>query len=321
MTLEDDLRTTLLDRAAAPAPAPDLWASVTAGVRRDRRRRRILVAAAAAAVVAAGAAVPALLHDHDQAAPTPPAASTVPVPVLEPVVFPLRPTWTPDRLKSDLPYITQMGPNVRLDYEQGGTLSTEIGPLRADWEVEATDVQQTEIHGRPAEVRLADTYDSAGPGDHFVGVRWRLTDGRWVSVLSLGPMSEGDVLKWARGLAGGREPNRLDPVFTVPFLPPGLVRQHQSSDALCFATPQVAATERQPSGLCLTLDVDNWDHADAQETWDINGREVAYYPDAASLSVQWGGDTAIDVTWDPEAIPLTHDEVVRFAAGLRYTRD
>ncbi|GAA4607029.1 hypothetical protein BJY16_006118 [Actinoplanes octamycinicus] len=318
MTLEDDLRTTLLDRAATPAPAPDLWASVTAGVQRDRRRRRTVVAVAAAAVVAAGAAVPALLHDRQRAAPSTPAASVAPTPAAPPVIFPLRPTWTPSWLDTGSFTVTRMGPNVRMDFTRDIMLSTEIGPLRGDWEVEATDVDQVDIHGQTAELRSAGTYDGAGPGDRFTGVRWRLPDGRWITVLSMGRMTRDELLQYARGLAGGRRPALLGAPFTLPFVPSGLVVQFEAEDALCFASPRVAATERQPSGLCLTVDTDRWDHADAGETWDIGGRQVAYYPEAASLSVQWGGDTAIDVTWDPEEIPLTHEQVVQLAAGLRY---
>ncbi|KUL28824.1 hypothetical protein [Actinoplanes awajinensis] len=319
MSVEEDLRTTLRDRADQAAPLPDLWAGVTAGVRRDQRKRRTLAAVAAAAVVAAGITVPTLLHDRgtDRLPAAPPTASpaTFPAPV-----FPLRPTWLPAGVPTAFAStwtITQMGPNVRMEYTEGTTvLGIEIGPLQADWETEATDIHQADVLSRPAEVHVAPGYDGSGAGERFVGVRWKMPATRWVSVLSWGKLTEADVLRVARNLAGDRIVSGYPAPFSFPFSPPGLVLQHQSDGMMCLAP--VTVQQRQPAGLCASLSVgEPFDPGSASESWSVDGRRVAYEPDSASLVIEWGGDTQISVNWNPDEIPLSHDQVVTLAAGLR----
>ncbi|GIF13630.1 hypothetical protein [Actinoplanes teichomyceticus] len=323
MTLEEELRTTLRDRAAVPAPQPELWATVAAAVHRDRRRRRVVAVGAVVAVIAAGAAAPVLRHQRTDPRPAVPATTTTSAaPGWPTPVFPLRPTWMPPGLDT-YPFVAQMGPNRRLEYRNadGSVLATEVGPLQADWETEAERVYTARVHGRDAEVHVAQTYDGADAGERFAGVRWRLADGRWVSVLSWGERSDADVLRFARGLAGGHIAAREPVPYTLPFVPAGLVPQTWSDTVLCLAPPRIAAAERRPDGLCFDLTDDaGFDPASATESWTVDGRRVAYEPDAAGLVVEWGGDSQITVNWDPRQIRLRHDEVVRLAAGIRPAR-
>ncbi|GAA2692148.1 hypothetical protein [Actinoplanes palleronii] len=322
MSVEEDLRTTLRDRADQAAPLPDLWAAVTAGVRRDQRKRRTLAAVAAVAVVAAGITVPTLLHDRgtDRLPAAPPTASpaTFPAPV-----FPLRPTWLPAGVPTAFAStwtITQMGPNVRMEYTEGTTvLGIEIGPLQADWETEATDIHQADVLSRPAEVHVAPGYDGSGAGERFVGVRWKMPATRWISVLSWGKLTEADVLRVARNLAAGEHIVSGYPApFSFPSSPPGLVLQHQSDSTMCLAPPALVAQQRQPAGLCASLqEGEGFNPGSATETWSIEGRRIAYDQDGHSLLIEWGGDTQISVDWDPAVITLSHDQVVALADGLR----
>ncbi len=317
--LEEDLRTTLRDRAAGSAPQPDLWASVTDGVRRDQRRRRALVAVAAALVVGAGGiTIPLLNRDsRPQHPPVVQQSDGWSPPAWPEPVFPMEPTWIPGN--AGTASVARLGPNVHLEYQKDeSVLAAEIGPLQADWETEAEQTTHTTVEGRPAEVHKSSQYDGSGPHDRYVGVRWQRADGRWVSVLSWGPRSESDVLRFARGLhdtsgiPAGRAP------FTLATVPPGLTLANQSDGMMCLAPPDVAAQSRQTGiTLCVTAeDAGDVDQEPPMENVTINGRPAIYYDEQHQIVITWSASTNLVVNWDPEVVPLTRDEAIRFATGI-----
>ncbi|AEV85110.1 hypothetical protein ACWT_4086 [Actinoplanes sp. SE50] len=324
MNLEDDLRTTLLDRAERPAPHPDLLSAVTAGIHRNRRRRRALAAVAVVAVAAA-AGTPLVLRHHPAPRPGPAAtASVTPArPVYEAPTFPLRPGYLPAGIDASYgSVVTQLGPNLRLENSSGDAdvLSIEEGPIRPDPETETPDSTTTVIQDRPASLHVTGHYDGARHGDTYVFVQWQRTDGTWVTVQSWGPRDSGTVRSIAQHLTGGARIPAVPTPFSLPFAPPGLILQYLGADQMCLATPDKAARERNPTGLCVTMQQGAFDPDGATDTWKVNGRRVAYLPDAASLIIEWGGDTQIEVGWDPQDIPLTHDQVVELSEGLYPTR-
>ncbi|MFF5083554.1 hypothetical protein ACFY36_41450 [Actinoplanes sp. NPDC000266] len=317
MSLEDDLRTILHERAARQVPRPGLLATVDAGVRRDRRRRQALAAGGvAAAVVAAAVAIPALRHE--EAEPSPPAHKWEwSWPAWRVAVFPMAPSWVPPGLGE--PTVTGMGPNRRIDYTRGEqTLSAEIGPLQPGWEVEAEQEHTTTVNGRAATVHTSTTYDGARPGDRFVGVRWQLPDKRWVQVISLGPPTEADVLRFAAGLTTGSV-DGAPAGFHLGAYPPQLRLQHQSTDMTCLAPEAEAAHERQPTGLCVSLTDDAEPGSEPAETLSVNGNTAELYADAALMRIHLPNDNALEITWDPEAIELSHEDVLHFATGIEVT--
>ncbi|MBU2670370.1 hypothetical protein KOI35_43400 [Actinoplanes bogorensis] len=315
MTLEEDLRTTLHDRAARPPsqPDPDLWEKVVDGVWRRRRRHRAVAMGGAALALVAVATVPPLLAHRS--APPPPQPAVSPPPRVQQPDFPLRPDWVPP--SAGTPTVTQLGPNSHLSYERGtSVLNAEIGPLEPDWEVEATDEHTTTVNGRSALVHAADTYDGATPGDRFVGVRWRLSDGRRVQVLSLGNRTEADVLRFARGLTPGTVPAAPSP-FTFASVPPGLTLQHQSAGFVCLAPPSIVAESRQPTGLCIGVTSEPDNRGSAPDTVTVNGRLAAYYSDSAALDVDLGYGRTLQLTWDDSGpTAMTREEALHFAAGI-----
>ncbi|XVV16732.1 hypothetical protein ACQP2X_20860 [Actinoplanes sp. CA-131856] len=317
MSLEDDLRTILHERAARQVPRPGLLTTVDAGIRRDRRRRQALAAGGvAAAVVAAAVALPALRHE--EAEPSPPAQKWEwSRPAWRVAVFPLAPSWVPPGLGE--PTVTRMGPNRLIDYtRESQTLSAEIGPLQPGWEVEAEQEHQSTVNGRAATVHTSTTYDGAGPGDRFVGVRWQLPDKRWVQVISLGPPTEADVLRFASGLSAGSV-DGAPGEFQLGAYPPRLTLQHQSAGTTCLAPEAVAASERQPTGLCVSLTEDAEPESDPAEKIVINGNTAELYAEAALMRIHLPDGKALEITWDPDAIPLTHDDAIHFATGIEVT--
>ncbi|SNY71032.1 hypothetical protein [Paractinoplanes atraurantiacus] len=317
MSLEEDLRTVLHERAAQRVPRPDLLTAVDAGIRRDRRRRQALAAGGvAAAVVAAAVAVPATRHK--EADPAPPTTKWEwSRPTQRIAVFPLNPSWAPPGLGE--PAVTQMGPNRRIDYTRGAqTLSAEIGPLEPGWEVEAEREHTATVNGRTATVHTSTTYDGAGPGDRFVGVRWQLPDKRWVQVISLGPPTEADVLRFASGLKNGSV-DGTPAGFHLGAYPPQLTLQHQSAETTCLAPEAEAAHERQPTGLCVSLLDDAEPPSDPAGQLSINGNAADYYAGAALLHIHLPSGKVLEITWDPEMIKLGFQDVVHFATGIEVT--
>jgi hypothetical protein len=321
VSLEEDLRTVLRERATLSAPGSDLLAGVGSGIRRDRRRRRSLAAGGAAALAAIAVAVPvALSHGADRSTPNPPPATRKADwawPAWPHVAFPMRPGWVPSGAGDRV--VTRMGPNVQLDYTHGSrVLSADVGPLPGDWEVEAGEQHTATVNGRTATVRTADYYDGAEAGDRYVGVRWQLADRRWVQVVSLGRLRENDVLRFARGLTAGSVP--ADPTrLHVTAVPPGLTLQHQSLAMTCLAPPAIAVQERQPTGLCATLPDEPDEKGSPPENVTVAGNPAEYYPEAAALLVQLPTGKSLDLTWDPSVIPLTRDDAIRYAAGIEVT--
>nr|BFE73452.1 hypothetical protein GCM10020092_067530 [Actinoplanes digitatis] len=328
MSLEDDLRTVLRDRAAEPASRPDLLGLVTAGVARDRRRRALIAGGAAALALAAVVAVPALLASGSERPPRPPASSPSAVgwdvPRWEQPAFPLSPGWLPDG--AGRPEVILMGTNTVLQYEwPGSVLSAEVGPVPGTWESEGEEDHSGSVGGRRATVRTAGDSDAGTPGSQpYVGVRWRLADGRWVQVVSFGPRTEAQVLRFAAGLRPGRVAGDAAP-YTFAAVPPGLTLQHQSSGMACLAPPdeKVPDTDdpelfqRSPRGLCLVTTREPFDSAEADEILAIGGHRAAYYACAGLLRVDLGAGRVLELDWDAERIPLSRDDVVRFAEGVR----
>ncbi len=76
-----------------------------------------------------------------------------------------------------------------------------------------------------------------------------------------------------------------------------------------------------PDGLCLDVTKKPFSAEDAQEVLHVGTRRAAYYPDAAALDVDLGAGRVLELGWDPERIPLTRDDVVRFAAGVHVMTD
>ncbi|MCY1143050.1 hypothetical protein OWR29_34075 [Actinoplanes sp. Pm04-4] len=322
MTIEDDLRVTLQQHAARPAssPDPDLWESVAAGVWRRRRRQRAATVGAAAVALAAVAALPPLLSQRDQRTPEPPAVT----PTVEWVHpswskpdFPLRPSWVPADAGERT--VSRLGPNSHLSYERGtSVLSAEVGPLQADWEVEATDVHETTVNGRPASVHASGSFDGAAAGERYVGVRWQLADKRWVQVLSFGKRTEADVLRFARGLTSGSVNAGLPP-FVFDVIPPSYTLQHQSADLMCLAPTADVAKERQPTGICIHLGGpgEDDDAGAPGERTTVNGNPAIYFSGTGVLNVELPGDRTLRVEWQPdEPTSPTSDEILRLATSI-----
>ncbi|MEV4280655.1 hypothetical protein [Actinoplanes xinjiangensis] len=326
MTLEEDLRVTLHDRAAAAMPpADDLLTEVTLGVRRDVRRRRLVAGGAAVAVVTAALAVPLLRHDDGRHQPLPAASGSLaddwdrgswsPAPF-----FSLRPTWVPADLGTR-PEVLQLGYNEVLQYEKDGdVLSAETGPQEPDWGAETTGEHSADVGGRTAIVRTADDYDGAGPGDRFIAVRWKLPPSDlWVQVTSFGDHTEAEVLRFARGLDGGTGSvaGTSPAPFTFSAWPPRMTTQHQSPTQVCLIGRD-QRQQRQPEGLCILVTEEPFAPGTDGERLTVAGRDAELYLDAGSLTVDLSAGRLLSVTWDPETMPLSRDDVLRFAGGITY---
>ncbi|MET8151223.1 hypothetical protein ACIBSW_21075 [Actinoplanes sp. NPDC049668] len=330
MSLEDDLRTVLRDRAAEPASRPDLLGLVNAGVARDRRRRAVIAGGSAALALAAVVAVPVALAGGSERPPRPPAASPSASPVAwdvpgwEQPAFPLAPSWLPDG--AGRPEVILMGTNTVLQYEwPGSVLSAEVGPVPGTWESEGEEDHPGSVGGRRATVRTAGDSDAGTPGGQpYVGVRWRLADGQWAQVVSFGPRTEAQVLRFAAGLRPGRVAGEAAP-YTFAEVPPGLTLQHQSPGNVCLAprdepvpgTDDPEFFKRSPHGLCLVTTEGPFDPAEADETLAIGGRRAAYFAGAGLLRIELPAGRVLELDWDAERIPLTRDDIVRFAEGVR----
>lgn len=334
MSLEEDLRTVLNDRAEEPTPRPDLLELVGAGVRRDRRRRTVSAIGAAALALAAVVAVPVVLGRGSHRSPLPPVASTGPstppavawdVPRWEQPTFPLAPGWLPN--KAGRPEIMQMGTNVLMQYDwPGSVLSAEVGPVPGDWATEEEEEHAGAVGGRPATIHTASDTDPGSPGIHrYVGVRWRLADGQWAVAVSFGTLTEKQLLRFAAELHPGRVRGEAAP-FTFAEVPPGLTLQHQSPQNACLAMPgqQVPDTDdpdmfkTQPRGLCVTVTEEPFDTEGADEILKVGGHRAAYYADRG-IEVDLGGGRVLDISSETP-LSLSRDDVIRFAAGVRVNR-
>jgi hypothetical protein len=319
VNVEDDLRTVLQERAAEAAPQRDLLELVGTGVRRDRRRRTALAGGAAALALAAVIAVPVALSGRThQQQPTPPPAATWTAPTWQQPAFPMTPSWLP--AGTGQPEVIQRGPNVALKYEKDEVvLSAEIGPVPAAWEVEGEQDRPGTVHGQPATIRTGSTYDGAKEGERYVGIRWRLADGRWVQVLSFGRRTEAQVQRFADGLrpgdiAAGRPP------FSIAVVPPGLTLQFQGVDTMCLAPKaddpaKQDEVRRQPGGLCLMVLEEPFDDAGLTGVVESGGRRMGWWADS-QLHVDLGGGRVLEVGWDPDVLSLTTEDAIRFAAGV-----
>jgi hypothetical protein len=324
MTLEDDLRVALRERAAAnpPDPQPDLLAGVHGGVRRAHRRRLAMIGAAA--VLAVVVAVPVWLAGERSALPTPPAVPSVPVvpspsavawepPRFEMPTFPLTPSWEPPGVGPGR--VGRFGANLILAYEGSGVLGVDVGPVPGSWESEGEEDHRSTVNGRAATVRTGSWFDGAKPGERYVGVRWRLTDGRWVQLISFGPRTEEQVLRFARGLRPGVVPAAPAP-FSFAEIPPGLTLQAVHGQNMCFST-RPPAHYGSLEGLCVSVDTESPetppDPSDVLLT--VGGRPARFSTD--TLRITLGNHRFLYVRADQETVPLTSDELVRFAGGIR----
>jgi hypothetical protein len=312
MTIEDDLRLTLRDRAAEPpGPQPDLVGAVVHGVRRSNRRRAVL--GAATAVLAVAVAVPVWLADDRQAQPVQPAVPTpTPSRVPQELSFPLTPGWVPTGVGTG--EIGLMGTNRLLQYEGSGVLSVEVGPVPGSWENEGDEDHRANVGGRPATVRTAVGYDGAKPGERYVGVRWKLPDGQWAQVVSFGPRSETQVLRFARELRPQAMSLVLFP-FTFAEMPPGLALRHSVGPFACLG-PTPPVDNRAVDGLCIDLTTESPDDQPApeDERLIVGGRPATF--NANEIRIEFGAGRVLSIRADPELTPLTRAELIRFAEGV-----
>lgn len=311
MTLEDDLRLTLRDRATEPpGPQPDLVGAVVHGVRRSNRRRALL--GAATAVLAVVVAVPVWLADDRQAQPVQPAVPTpTPRRVPQELSFPLTPGWVPAGVGTA--EIGLMGTNRLLQYDG---LSVEVGPVPGSWEIEGEEDHPANVGGRSATVRTAAGYDGAKPGERYVGIRWKLPDGQWAQVLSFGPRNETQVLRFARELRPQAMSLVLLP-FTFAEMPPGLALRHSVGPFACLG-PLPPVDNRAVDGLCVDLIAESPDDQPAPEDEHliVGGRPATFNADANEIRIELGAGRILSVRADPELTPLTRAELIRFAEGV-----
>jgi hypothetical protein len=318
MMLEDDLRATLRERAAEPSVRPDLLTAVRGGIRRSNRRWAAALGAAAALVAAI--AVPVALRESP--APPPPAGPPAwGPPRVAPMPFPLTPGVAPAGLGR--PFAGQKGPAALLTYEDvtRGVLSVEVGPEPGSWEAEGDgNDRQVMVGGRPATVRTvgAGVFDGARQGDQYVGVRWQLTDGRWVQVISTGPLGQAEVLQFVRGLRPEPLPGSPAP-FTVAAAPPGLSLQFLTEGYLCLAPAAALTDQTSGRGICLDVNPGTAEPEPEDERVTVAGRAATMAvsdegPLALTMQLDGRRVLAIDVT--REDVPLTREELIRFAAGV-----
>ncbi|GAA0442791.1 hypothetical protein Aca07nite_63760 [Actinoplanes capillaceus] len=325
MSFEDDLRITLRDRASETLPPADLLTETYQGVRRNQRRRRWL--ATGAAVVTAGAilAVPLVIRGDSGSPPHLPVASGPSLPDVadlgrwQPIAtFDLRPGWVPEGVGPAT--LEVMGPNQVLRYEKDTQmLAAEFGPLEPEWEVEATAESSTTIGDRPAIVHTADDYDGAAPGYRFVAVRWQTAEGKWVQVTSLGPYSDGDVLRFAREL--GNEPGIVPPVLSAfTFADPlaGMAQQYLGPAMVCVVPREMSGKQRHPEGLCVYVLEEKFEPRPHGERLLIAGRQACLNVDAGIFDTDLGGGRTLRIEWDQRTIPLGRERILRFAAGITY---
>lgn len=297
-------------------------------------RRAARLGAALAAVIA----VPAVLAGGCSSSDDPPAGSrqasqpasapggssagttVVPgwvKPNLELPTFPLTPGWEPAGIGPRR--VGRQGPNVDLMYENSGSvLSVEVGPVAADWQSEPDEEHKSTVGDRPATVRTAKEFDGAAPGDRYVGIRWQLADGQWVQVLSFGPRTEQEVLRFARELRPQGVP--ASPAgFTIAAAPPGLALQHLSDQYLCLAPP-AAMKDRAPRGICVGLVETAQDEDPDATRLTVAGRPATLLqgePDEpVELGVELANRRTLSITVERDDIPLTREQLIQFAEGV-----
>jgi hypothetical protein len=229
--------------------------------------------------------------------------------------FPLTPGWLPPGLGPRR--VDQVGPNALLKYDddRGDVLSVEVGPVAGAWEVEGEENHRTTIGPAGATVRTARDYDGAHKGDRYVGVRWKLADGRWSQLLSFGPRTESQVLRIARGLRPQPVPASPAP-FRLAEVPTGLTLSFASARFLCLTRPPVTQ-ETMQQGLCVGVEPAE-EPTPAGSRVTIGGRTAIFTGDSA-LQVDLGGKQVLTVFADPEVVDLTADDLVRFATGVQVT--
>jgi len=330
MTLEEDLRLTLRDQAGKPVMRPDLLDRVRLGVRDDKRRRAAILGAAV--LLTAVVSVPVVLLQGPQSPVHDPAPPVSSAPVSGPPVsgppssaavvwekarldlptFPLSPSWVPPGLGPRR--VDRLGPNVLLKYEDGhgDVLSLEVGPVAGGWEVEGEEDHRATVGAISATVRTSGSYDGARRGDRYVGVRWKLADGRWAQLLSFGPRTESEVLRFARGLRPQELPASPAP-FGLAEVPRGLTLAFVSAQYLCLVPPPVTR-ETMQRGLCVGVESAP-PEAPTGVKVTIAGRP-AVFTGGSALQIDLGHRRVLTVQADPDAVGLTADELVRFAAGV-----
>ncbi len=145
-----------------------------------------------------------------------------------------------------------------------------------------------------------------------MGVRWQRPDGQWVQVLSFGPRTEAEVLRFARSLRPAPVPASPAP-FELAAVPPGLTLSYLSADFLCLTPPPVTS-ETMQRGLCVGVDTVEEPAQGVRLT--VAGRP-ATFTGPSELRVDLGSRRALTVSADPEAVDLSSDDLVRVAAGVR----
>jgi hypothetical protein len=226
--------------------------------------------------------------------------------------FPLTPGWLPAGLGARR--VDRLGRNVLLMYEdgRGDVLSVEVGPVAGDWEVEGEGDHRSTVGAASATVRTTNSYDGARAGDRYVGVRWKLADGQWAQLLSFGPRTESQVLRFARGLHRQTLPASPAP-FRIAEVPHGLTLGYVSGPSLCLVPPPVTRDTMQ-QGLCVRVEAAPPEKPSGV-TVTVAGRTATFTGDS-ELQIDLGQKRVLIVESDRAAIGLTADELVRFAAGI-----
>ncbi|MEU4619682.1 hypothetical protein AB0G04_06855 [Actinoplanes sp. NPDC023801] len=332
MNLEEDLRATLHERAAAAMPPTnDLMTNINLGVRRDVRRRRLVAGGAAVLAVVTALAVPMIVRGGDVRPRPMPATSLPPSPApseewdgptTPSASFSLMPGWAPTGLGAGK--VLQLGPNELLQFERAGrVLSVEVGPLQPDRGEDTEEEHTADVGGRRATVRTLVGYDGAKRGDRFIGVSWRTPEtGLWVQVLSWGPLTEAEVLRFARGLS-----QRDGAVASGPALldfaevPPGrFVTQFFSRSTVCFAPGGQRYPTRLPEGLCVELLNEPSEPLGAGESLTVRGEKAALDMEGGSMTVDLSADRHLAIRWDTEKLPFSRADILRFATGITLHR-
>ena len=255
MNLDQELRSTLRERAETHRPGPDFMAAVR-GRERQHRRRRTVVAAALAAVVAIAAPVAANALWSD---PIPAVAAVLVRPGPAPT-FPVTPGWEPDwvGLRS---FTFERGPTgvvARLRYEP-------TFPFRAELAVVVSD-RPPELPGET--VQVGDHAATLATAVGGTSLTWPLGTG-WIHVGANDRVSRDELIRYAASLTYRQLP--MATPFTLTAIPETaelmgfdryemVYRQPRSDAQLIFsmvpagAVPPLTTTV---DGLTLVVDADS----------------------------------------------------------------
>ena len=131
------------------------------------------------------------------------------------------------------------------------------------------------------------------------------------------------MLRFARGLSLQTVPASPAP-FTVATAPAGLRLQLMTRGQMCLAPPALAEVRDQGRGLCLNLvpPTEAVEPDPEDERLTIGGRPATLMstdegPMTLTLPLTAGRQLTVDVT--QEDVPLTREQLIRFAEGVTVT--